>query len=88
MPPSITPRRRVGHVEQAIEEILPPLAERKVALELVEHGEPGRQVGLDRELVEQPAGERMQRADRGVVEIVERNASIGAGRVGRLGERV
>ena len=62
----------VGVVEQLVEEVLPALVERQLALQLVEHGEPGRQAGLDRELEQDAPGEGVQRADRGVVEGVER----------------
>ena len=61
----------LGVVEHAVEEVLPPLVERQLALELVEHGEARRQAGLDGELEQQAAGERVERADRGVVEPVE-----------------
>ena len=59
-----------------VEEVLPPLVEGQLALQLVEHGEPRRQPGLDRELEQDPPGERVQRADRGVVE--RRRARRGA----------
>ena len=58
----------LGIVEELVEEVLPPLVERELALELVEHGEARRQAGLDRELEQQAPGEGVQRADRGVVE--------------------
>ena len=68
------PRRdlAVGVVEQLVEQVLPALVERQLALQLVEHGEAGRQAGFDRELEEQAPGEGVQRADRGVVERLER----------------
>ena len=67
------PRRdlAVGVVEQLVEQVLPALVERELALQLVEHGEARRQAGLDGELEQDAAGERVQRADRGVVEAVE-----------------
>ena len=71
--------RRIGIVEQPVEQVVPPLVEREVALELVEHGEAGREPGLDRELVQQPPGERVQRADRSVIEIVEGGGQDAAG---------
>ena len=71
--------RRVGIFEEPVEQVVPPLVEREVALELVANGEAGRQAGLDGELVQQPAGERVQRADRGVVEVVEGGGGKGGG---------
>ena len=72
-------------VEQSIEQIVPALVEGDVALELVEHAESGRQSGGDRELVEQPSGEGVQRSDRGVIERVERGVEALEGeQVGRL----
>ncbi len=62
------PARRVGVVEDAIEQRLPALLEREMALELVEHGEARREPGCDREVVEEAASEGVERADRGVVE--------------------
>ena len=61
----------VGVVEQAVEQVVPPLVEGELALQLVEHGEPRRQAGLDGELEQDPPGERVQRADGGAVELVE-----------------
>ena len=75
--------RRMRMLEQPLEQVLPALLEGQVALELVEHAEPGRQPGRDRELVEQPPGEGVQRADRGVVEIVERGLEASVLRVAR-----
>ena len=57
-----------GVVEELVEQILPALVERQLALQLVEHGETRRQSGFDRELEEQAPGEGVQCADRGVVE--------------------
>ena len=65
---------RIGFVEQAVEEIVPLLLERQSALEFVEDGEPRRQAGLDREVEQHPAGERVQGADRRMIESVERRA--------------
>ena len=55
-------------VEELVEQVLPALVERELALQLVEHREPRRQSGLDRELEEQPPGEGVQGTDRRVVE--------------------
>ena len=62
----------VGVVEQLVEEVLPALVERQLALQFVEHVEAGWQAGLDRELEQDPPSEGVQRADRGVVERVDR----------------
>jgi hypothetical protein len=72
------PARRVGVVEEAVQQVVPLLLERECALELVEDGEARWQAGLDREVEQDPAGEGVQRADRGVIESVER----GRGEVG------
>ena len=76
-------------VEQAFEQVLPAFLEGEVALELVEHAETGRQSGGDRELGEQAPGERVQGADRGVVELVEGGLELGmceqVGAAGGLG---
>ena len=58
----------VGVVQELVEQVLPALVERQLALQLVEHGEPGRQAGFDGELEEQSPGECVQGADRGMVE--------------------
>ena len=58
-------------VEQAVEQVVPLLLERKAALEFVEHREAGRQPRLDGEVEQQPAGERVQCSDRCVIEAVE-----------------
>ena len=58
------PAGRLGIVEQMVEQVVPLLLEGEAALEFVEHREAGRQPGLDREVEQQPAGERVQRADR------------------------
>ena len=63
-------RRRV--VEQHLEEVGEALVERRRALHFVEHTELRRQLGLHRELTEQTARERVQRADGGLVEIGQR----------------
>ena len=65
----------VGVVEQLVEQVLPALVERQLALQLVEHVEARRQPGLDRELEQDAAGEGVERADRGMVEAVERGGA-------------
>ena len=65
-------RLTIGVVEQFVEEILPALVEGELALQLVEHVEAGRQPGLDGELEQDAPGEGVQRADRGVVEALQR----------------
>ena len=62
----------LGVVEQGLEEVGEPLVERGGALHFVEHLELRWQLRLDRELVEQSAGERVQRADGRQIEIGER----------------
>ena len=54
------------------------LLECQSALELVEDGESRRQAGIDREVEQHPAGKRVQRADRRMIESVERRAGFGA----------
>ena len=76
---------RYGIVEQLVEQVLPALVEGQVALQLVEHGEAGRQPGLDRELEQQPAGEGVERADGGLVEPVERRSAAVGGSARRGG---
>ena len=65
----------LGVAQQAVEQITPLVVEAEVAVEFVEDAEPGREAGFDREVVEDPPCERMQRADRCVIEVVQRVAS-------------
>ena len=60
-----------GIVEDLVEQRAPALLEGELALELVEHPESGGQTCLHGIVVQDPAGESVQRADRGVVEGVE-----------------
>ena len=76
--------RRV--VEQSVEQRFPAFFEGQMALEFVEHGEPGRKAGRHRQVVEQSSGECVQGADRSVVESRQRrrvrrrrSARFGAG---------
>ncbi len=70
--------RRLGVVEQRVEQVVPLLLEGEPALEFVEHGEPRWQPGLDREVEQDAAGERVQRADRCMIESGERRVGFGA----------
>ena len=69
--------RQAGHdlacgvVEELVEEVLEALLDGELALQVVEHGEPRRQAGFDRQLEQDAAGEGVERADGGVVEGVE-----------------
>ena len=71
-PPSSAPPSGMRVLEQTLEQVLPALLEGEVALQLVEHAEARRQPGRHGELVEQAPGEGVQRADRSVIELVER----------------
>jgi hypothetical protein len=62
----------VGIVEQLIARAPPARLERQQRRHFVVHRDAGRQAGLERERSEDPLRERVQRADRGVVELVER----------------
>ena len=84
----------IGVVEQFVEQVLPALVEGQLALQLVEHVEARRQAGLDRELEQDAPGEGVQRADRRMVEVVERGLAqrraaglveLGADAVAQLG---
>ena len=59
-------RRRI--VEQAVEQVAPTALRMQLALQLVEDARTRAAAGLDRVLEQQPAGERVQRPDRRVVE--------------------
>ena len=62
----------VRFVEQPIEQRLPAVFEREMALEFVEHRETGWQPGGDREIVEESTGERVEGPDRRMVEVGSR----------------
>ena len=80
------PAGRFGIVEDLVEQRAPAFLEGELALELVEHPESGRQTGLHGIVVQDPAGEGVQRADRGVVEGVEREVHpLGVDRVVGIG---
>ena len=80
------PAGRFGIVEDLVEQCAPAFLEGELALELVEHPESGRQTGLHGIVVQDPAGEGVQRADRGVVEGVEREVHpLGVDRVVGIG---
>ena len=82
------PAGRVRIVEDLVEQRAPALLEGELALELVEHPESGRQTGLHGIVVQDPSGEGVQRADRGVVEGVEREVHpLGVDRVVSVGLR-
>ena len=63
---------RVG--EQLVAERGPATVELDAGADLVEHLDPRREAGLDGVLREDPLGERVQGADGGAVELVERGA--------------
>ena len=75
-PPASRPAGRLRIVEQAIEQVVPLLLEREPALEFVEHREARREAGLDGEVEQHAAGERVQGADR---RVVERSSAAAAG---------
>ena len=71
----------VGLVEQTVEQVTPLFLECETTLEFIEHCETGRQAGFDREVEQDASGERVERADRCVVEPCERCVG-GRARVG------
>ena len=73
--------RRVG--EQLLAERAPPPLVLDAGADLVEHLDARREAGLDRVLGQDPLGERVQRADGGAVELVERRAAAARRRRGR-----
>ena len=72
-----------GIVEQLVDEAGPALLERDLRRDVVEHLDARRQAGLDRVLGEEPLRERVQRGDRGRVELVERQRRPAPRRPGR-----
>ena len=67
----------LGVVEELVAERAPAPLELDAGADLVEHLDPRREPGLDRVLREEPLGERVQRADGGAVELVERRLAPG-----------
>ena len=83
-------RLELGIVEQLVDEPPPALVERDARRDLVADLDPRRQPGLDRELGEDALRERVQRADRGRVELVERTRARSSSprmRCSQLGSR-
>ena len=68
----------LGVVQQRLQEVGEALLERRGALHFVEHAELGRQLRLDRELIEQSACKRMKCADWRLIEVVEREGCVSA----------
>ncbi len=64
----------LGIFEQLVDEQSPARLERDTRRDLVAHDDARRQAGFDRELSEDALCERMERADRGGVELLERLA--------------
>jgi hypothetical protein len=64
--------RERGIDEQPVEEPGPAVVERDLRADLVRHLQPRREAGFDRVLRKEPLRERVQRRDRGAVELVER----------------
>ena len=64
-------RLELGIVEEIVTGAPPPLVEREQRRDFVVDFDTRRQAGLDRERGEDPLRERVERADRGVVEVVE-----------------
>ena len=73
-------RLMFGFVDEPVHEPFPARVERDTGRDLVADLDARREPGLDRELGEEPLRERVQGADRGAVEVVERSC---ARRVGR-----
>ena len=74
-----------GVVEQLVDELVPARFERQARRDLVAHLDARRQSDLDRELGEDALRKRVQGADRGRVETIERGLAPGAHDVGREG---
>ena len=73
-------RLMCGFVDEPVHEPFPARVERNTRRDLVADLDARRKAGLDREFGEQPLRERVQRADRGAVEVVERSGARGVGR--------